>query len=489
MRKHIVKVICTILITIISFAIDYGNTFFTNVKISSNILLVCKGTEVNDYEYCVLPDLDFLNSASSSFNLYASSKLEKPTKASLKLLGPGFEVKAITPRDGQGSFRVSFEKMKLPSGRMELSAICEDQAGKKIGQSTFIVRRNKGSLNLVSWDPGCLWCKKILVEPVLLDMGYLKLKDGTGTFVKFTNTSSESVFFTVTSSQPWAVFPLGNQVSLGAGQSTQIKVGVDWRYAGPGQFAQTRLTLFGKGIRLVFPACASILPDLPECITAQATQIDFGFVKRKDTVERTLTLSAKPQTGVEIASIDGWAVASPSSLTVGQSVKVKLSVKGGRLPFGESHRTSLGIMPKSACQLVFIPVTVQTEKDMTVILAVGSKKATINGEGVAIEVPPKILYGGSTFVPVRFISETFGCDVAYDIPTKKITITRGEKTIELWVGQTSAKIDKADATLASPPVVEASRTLVPLRFISEAFKAKVDWEPAAKKITIFWEPL
>lgn len=67
--------------------------------------------------------------------------------------------------------------------------------------------------------------------------------------------------------------------------------------------------------------------------------------------------------------------------------------------------------------------TVTAQKDGTnIILTINSNKATVNGKSMDLLAAPKII-GGSTMVPVRFISEQFGMKVKWDANSKLITIT------------------------------------------------------------------
>jgi len=67
-------------------------------------------------------------------------------------------------------------------------------------------------------------------------------------------------------------------------------------------------------------------------------------------------------------------------------------------------------------------------KEYTIRLTVGSKEAWVHEEGQTgdtkktLEAAPEIVTG-RTFVPIRFISETFNFTVLYDSKTQKITIT------------------------------------------------------------------
>jgi hypothetical protein len=66
-------------------------------------------------------------------------------------------------------------------------------------------------------------------------------------------------------------------------------------------------------------------------------------------------------------------------------------------------------------------VTVQKDSNVYV-LSLGSKVAMINGTAVELDVPAQLI-GDSTYVPIRFLSENLGAFVQYDGAAKKISLT------------------------------------------------------------------
>ncbi|WP_458415267.1 copper amine oxidase N-terminal domain-containing protein [Schinkia sp. CFF1] len=57
----------------------------------------------------------------------------------------------------------------------------------------------------------------------------------------------------------------------------------------------------------------------------------------------------------------------------------------------------------------------------------GSKYPLVNGEKTVINVPAKIL-NRRTLVPLRFVSEALGANVSWDEETRIITIQSSEKS-------------------------------------------------------------
>jgi hypothetical protein len=102
---------------------------------------------------------------------------------------------------------------------------------------------------------------------------------------------------------------------------------------------------------------------------------------------------------------------------------------------------------------------------------------------LAFDQPP-IMQEGRVLVPLRGIFENLGADVVYLAPTRSIKATRGSTQVELTLGSRRALIDGQARYLDVPAASYSGRTLVPLRFISEALGAEVDWQAATRTVAI-----
>ena len=85
---------------------------------------------------------------------------------------------------------------------------------------------------------------------------------------------------------------------------------------------------------------------------------------------------------------------------------------------------------------------------------------------------------GRTLVPLRFLGEQLGAVVRFDSAKKEVTITKGKVTIRLRLGEKVARISQEGAAprtvaLDVPARAARGRTVVPLRFVSEALGATV----------------
>ncbi len=67
---------------------------------------------------------------------------------------------------------------------------------------------------------------------------------------------------------------------------------------------------------------------------------------------------------------------------------------------------------------------------------------------------------------------------------ERVSIIFNLKRIDLRIGSNIAYIEGLPVKLDAPPVIINDRTFVPIRFIMETFGAKVDWDPFSSEITI-----
>ncbi len=113
---------------------------------------------------------------------------------------------------------------------------------------------------------------------------------------------------------------------------------------------------------------------------------------------------------------------------------------------------------------------------------------TLDGEKIEFDVKPQIL-NDRTMVPLRAIFEAFGAEVSWDETTRTVTSTKGDKTIKLTIDSPIMYVNDAEVTLDSPAVIVDSRTLVPVRAVSESFDLKVDWIDSTRTVVILTNAL
>lgn len=120
-------------------------------------------------------------------------------------------------------------------------------------------------------------------------------------------------------------------------------------------------------------------------------------------------------------------------------------------------------------------IQVQPEKSAdskTVILSIGSRQLIVGNEVVNTDVAP-LIYGGRTFVPLRVLSDIYGADCSYNATTGEVTVTKGNTCIYMTIGADTYAVNNTVHTIDAPAFIQDNRTLVPIRFIADAFGSEV----------------
>ncbi len=107
----------------------------------------------------------------------------------------------------------------------------------------------------------------------------------------------------------------------------------------------------------------------------------------------------------------------------------------------------------------------------------------VNGEEIMFDVPPKI-ENGRTLVPMRAIFEALGAEVLWDDTTKTVTAKKGDNTVVLTIGENILYKNSSAVVLDTPAKIENSRTIVPVRAVSEGLSCFVSWDDATRSVII-----
>ena len=123
---------------------------------------------------------------------------------------------------------------------------------------------------------------------------------------------------------------------------------------------------------------------------------------------------------------------------------------------------------------------------LTTGCSAGEIKVTLNGDNLNLAQPPVII-DGRTLVPFRGIFEALGAEVSWDGETKTVTGAAGSTSIELIIDNTKAYVNGEEKILDVAPCIINDYTMVPVRFVSEAFGAKVQWDPQSRTVSILFD--
>lgn len=113
----------------------------------------------------------------------------------------------------------------------------------------------------------------------------------------------------------------------------------------------------------------------------------------------------------------------------------------------------------------------------------GGIKLFIDSKRVTLDTDP-IIKRATVFVPLRGVFEVFKAQVSYDKTKQTVKAIRGKNTVVLVIDQTKAKVNGIEKIMPIPAFIHRNRTMVPLRFISESLGCNVRWEPGTSSIYI-----
>ena len=119
----------------------------------------------------------------------------------------------------------------------------------------------------------------------------------------------------------------------------------------------------------------------------------------------------------------------------------------------------------------------------SISLKVGSIEMAVDDSTIQLKVAP-FIQSGTTLVPLRAISQALGATVNYDSKTKSIEILLGKTQVIMQVGIPIMIVNGERKTISVPPIVKESTTFVPFRAIAEAFSCNVRWASETKEIVI-----
>ncbi len=196
---------------------------------------------------------------------------------------------------------------------------------------------------------------------------------------------------------------------------------------------------------------------------------DSGSITRgrnDSSVNLTATLKNGSVSGTKTFKVTVKGTSSGSSGSSGSS-------KGSGKKTGSTYKVSNEIEEEK-----------QTEVDFTDLRELS---VTLNGILLNFDQKP-FIENGRTLVPVRAIAEAMGAEVTWDGVLKTVTISRGDKTVQLVIGSNEAVVSGEKILMDVSAKIVNERTMVPVRFLSDGLGAQISWDAShyAVRIIDLW---
>ncbi|MBQ4346883.1 MAG: AMIN domain-containing protein, partial [Firmicutes bacterium] len=108
----------------------------------------------------------------------------------------------------------------------------------------------------------------------------------------------------------------------------------------------------------------------------------------------------------------------------------------------------------------------------------------INGaELYGLDMPPIIL-NDRTLIPARAVFEQVGAQVVWNGETREVYIAKESEVVVLKIDSTTGLKNGVEFSMDVAPKIINDRTLIPVRFASEAMGLTVDWNPESRVVSI-----
>lgn len=122
------------------------------------------------------------------------------------------------------------------------------------------------------------------------------------------------------------------------------------------------------------------------------------------------------------------------------------------------------------------------------MLKIGSHAAVVSGGVTAIYPGERqvtaYIEDDRTYVPIRFVAERLGAVVGWENNTRTVTVAKNGHTVRMAIGSLTYTLDGVQRTMDAPAELVSSRTMVPIRFVTEALGYQVVWDAARGLVVI-----
>jgi hypothetical protein len=112
-----------------------------------------------------------------------------------------------------------------------------------------------------------------------------------------------------------------------------------------------------------------------------------------------------------------------------------------------------------------------------------SVKLVINDNLIGGDQQPVII-NNLTYLPLRIMFNSIQAKFTWDGENKSITATKGNNTLKMWVNKQEYLLNGKEKTMASVPVILDGSTYVPVRLVTESFGIGINWDAKTRTVKI-----
>ncbi len=120
-----------------------------------------------------------------------------------------------------------------------------------------------------------------------------------------------------------------------------------------------------------------------------------------------------------------------------------------------------------------------------VIITVGASTMAVGENTVTLDAPAYINSENYTMLPVRAISEAFGATVNWDAASRTVTVLRGQRIISMTIGSRTMYINGTPVAMNTTAAIVNDRTFIPVRDLANALGiSEINWTEASGTVTL-----
>jgi len=149
--------------------------------------------------------------------------------------------------------------------------------------------------------------------------------------------------------------------------------------------------------------------------------------------------------------------------------------------------TALNARPGTLALLVFLLLLAAMFPGAAVLAGTGDISITVNGQLLSPDVPP-LLQGNRLLFPARPLAEALQARVTWNEASRTAVVTTSQTTILFKLDSKEVVKDGEKLSLDVPVQVSRGHIMVPLRFLAEALGAEVAWDERNLAATISTPP-
>ena len=138
---------------------------------------------------------------------------------------------------------------------------------------------------------------------------------------------------------------------------------------------------------------------------------------------------------------------------------------------------------RKAISTIFI-IYIMTAMAVNAAGAEQKLKVDLNGEEVVFSGTQPVIVKGRTLIPLRGLFEKMGYTIGWEPATKTATLIKGSSIISMRDGHKALQVNQNSTMLDVPAQIINNSMMIPLRAISEATGAFVNWDANTKTVHI-----